>query len=274
MEGFADMIDVLDLWFFALLLFVALIAAREFGGWLHYRVAGATDGDPEDGIDKSFLITATLGLLALLTAFTFSLALDRFEERRTIVVQEANDIGTAEMRVRLLDAPYNAQLAGMLQAYARTRLQYGLSNAHEKPALAARSSAQRTEIQNATLAALAPEARSPMAVYVLPAINAVLDTGVEREALNESRIPGAILFSLIAYNLLTAAMLGYALTGRRTRQRAPATVLFVLLALAITLILDLDRPQRGTIRVDQTPMQNQVNGFAPLPGAAPQPNLR
>ena len=113
-----------------------------------------------------------------------------------------------------------------------------------------------------------------MAVYMLPAINAVLDTGVEREALNESRIPGAILFSLIAYNLLTAAMLGYALTGRRTRQRAPATVLFVLLALAITLILDLDRPQRGTIRVDQTPMQNQVNGFAPLPGAAPQPNLR
>ena len=274
MEGFADMIDLLDLWFFALLLLGLLIAAREFGGWLHRRITGAKDGDPEDGIDKSFLITATLGLLALLTAFTFSLALNRYEARRVIVVQEANNIGTAEMRVRLLDSPANAQMAGMLQAYARTRLAYGLSDAHEKPALAARSSAQRTEIQNTTLVVLAPEARSPMAVYMLPAINAVLDIGVEREALNESRIPGAILFSLMAYNILTAAMLGYALTGRRARQRPATIVLFVLLTLAITLILDLDRPQRGTIRVDQTPMKQLVEGFAPLPAAAPQPIRR
>jgi hypothetical protein len=268
------MVDLLDLWFFAILLFVALVVAREFGGWLHRRVAGTTDGDPEDGTDKSFLITATLGLLALLTAFTFSLALDRYEERRMIVVEEANDIGTAEMRVRLLNAPDNARLAGLLQAYARTRLKYGLSTAADKPLLAARSSAQRTEIQAATLTALGPEARSPMATYMLPPINAVLDIGVEREALNESRIPGAILFSLIAYNLLTAAMLGYALTGARARQRPATIVLFVLLTLAITLILDLDRPQRGTIRVDQTPMKQLVAGFAPVPASAPQPSLR
>ena len=191
-----------------------------------------------------------------------------------IVVEEANDIGTAEMRVRLLDAPHNAQLAGMLQTYARTRLAYGLADAARKPALARESSAQRSAIQTATLAALAPDARSPLAVYMLPPINAVLDIGVEREALNDSRIPGAILFSLIAYNLLTAAMLGYALTGRRVRQRPATIVLFVLLTLAITLILDLDRPQRGMIRIDQTPMQRQVAGFAPLPAGALQPNLR
>ena len=102
----------------------------------------------------------------------------------------------------------------------------------------------------------------------------MLDIGVEREALNAARIPGTILFSLIAYNLLTAAMLGYALTGARARQRPATIVLFVLLTLAILLILDLDRPQRGTIRVDQTPMQNQVNGFAPMPAGVPEPNLR
>lgn len=265
MEGLAYMLDGIDLWLLALILLAALVGAREFGGWLHRRVAGAKDGDAGDGVDKSFLITATLGLLALLTAFTFSLSLDRYEARRQIVVAEANAIGTAEMRVRLLAAPANAQLSQMFQDYARTRLEYGLSNSHEKRDVAARSSAQRTALQNASLAALAPEARTPLAVYVIPAINSVLDIGVEREALNESRIPGTILVSLVAYNLLTAAMLGYALTGRRARQRPATIVLFVLLTLAIALILDLDRPQRGTIKVDQTPMKQLVAGFAPPP---------
>ncbi len=274
MEGFADMLDKWDLWLIAIVLFIALVLARELGGWLHRRDAGARDGDPEESSDKSFLISATLGLLALLTAFTFSLSLQRYDERRAIVIEEANTIGTAEMRVRLLPAPHNARMSQWLQDYAHTRLGYGLSTAAEKPVVAARSASQRSEIQTATLEAIAPDARTPLVQLVVPAINSTLDIGVEREALNEARIPGTILFSLIAYNLLTAAMLGYALTGTRARQRPATIVLFVLLTLAIALILDLDRPQRGTIRVDQTPMRLLVDGFAPVPSSEPQAILR
>ncbi len=36
-----------------------------------------------------------LGLLALLLGFTFSLALNHFEARRNLVVQEANALGSA-----------------------------------------------------------------------------------------------------------------------------------------------------------------------------------
>jgi hypothetical protein len=111
-------------------------------------------------------------------------------------------------------------------------------------------------------------------MLVTPAINDVLDTGAAREALNASRIPSTILVALVAFNLLTAAMMGYALTGTRARQRPATIVLFVLFALAIVLILDLDRPQRGTIRIDQTPMQQLVDGFAPLPASSPQASPR
>ena len=268
------MMDPVGLWLVALLLFATMIGAREAGGWVHRKVAGMRDGTTEDGIDKGFILTGMLGLLALLTAFTFSLALDRFEERRAMVVTEANVIGTAEMRVRFLPAPHDARLAGLLQNYARTRLAYGRSNSDGKRVLAPKSAAQRSEIQAATLAAIGPEARNSLGLLVTPAINDVLDTGGAREALNASRIPTTILVALIAYNLLTAAMMGYALTGARARQRPATIMLFALFALAIVLILDLDRPQRGTIRIDQTPMQQLVDGFAPLPGAAPQPNLR
>jgi len=76
-----------------------------------------------------------------------------------------------------------------------------------------------------------------------------------------------IIFALILYNLLTATMLGFALARARARQRPATVMLFALLTLAITLILDLDRPQRGTIRIDQTPMKQLVEGFAPVPQA-------
>jgi hypothetical protein len=268
MEGLARFMDTLPLWLIMPLLFVALIATREFGGWLHRRLAGPGEEDGEEATDKGLLLSAVLGLLALLIAFTFSLSLSRYDQRRAIVVEEANAIGTAEMRVRLLAAPHDNGLSFMLQDYARTRLAYGDSPAAEKPALASRSSSQRSAIQTAALAALAPEARSPLAVLVTPSINSVLDVGVQREALNAARIPGTILVILIAYNLLTAVMLGFALTGKRARHRPATIVLFASLTLTLAMILDLDRPQRGTIRVDQTPMQRLVDGFAPVPREA------
>ena len=267
MDAVARLIDQLNFWVITLVLLAALVAVREFGGWLHRRIEGNKDDAAEDGLDKTFLITGTLGLLALLTAFTFSLSLHRYEERRMTVVAEANAIGTAEMRVRLLNPPDNARMAALLQNYARARLEYGLADTAEKRALAAKSATLRSELQAAALVALAPEARTPLGIYVTPAINAVLDIGTEREALNTARVPAAILFCLFAFNLLSAAMLGYALTGSRARQRLATIGLFVLLTMAFMLILDLDAPQRGMIRVDQAPMKQLVDGFAPLPRA-------
>lgn len=266
MEGFARLMDSLPLWLIIPLILLALLAARELGGWAHRRYATSHGTEGEEASEKGLLVSAVLGLLALLVAFTFSLSLNRYDERRKIVVEEANAIGTAEMRVRLLPSPHDAELVRLLQGYARTRLAYGQSRATDKPALAARSSAQRAAIQAAALTALAPEARTPLAALVTPSINAVLDIGVEREALNAARIPGTILAILIAYNLLTAMMLGFALSGRQARYRPATIVLFASLTLTLAMILDLDRPQRGTIRVDQTPMRQLVAGFVPLPG--------
>jgi len=267
MEGIARLMDMLPLWLIMPLLFAALVAARELGGWLHGRIARSDKENHDEATDKGMLVSAVLGLLALLIAFTFSLSLNRYDQRRAIVVEEANAIGTAEMRVRLLPSPHDASVSRMLQDYARTRLAYGESPAAEKAALAARSSSQRNEIQSAALVALAPEARNPLAGLVTPSINSVLDIGVEREALNAARIPGTILVILLAYNLLTALMLGFALTGKRARHRPATIILFASLTLTLAMILDLDRPQRGTIRVDQTPIKQLVEGFAPVPQA-------
>ena len=97
--------------------------------------------------------------------------------------------------------------------------------------------------------------------FVGESVNSVLDIGVEREALNAARVPATVLEALILYTVLAAALMGAMLAGSKARRRPQTAVLFLLLTLAILVTLDLDRPQRGTIRIDQTPMIRLVAGF-------------
>lgn len=263
MNGLTAFINDAPLLLIAGLLFVAQCLAREAGGWMRRRVSARSGESAEDVSDKGYLLSGVLGLLALLIAFTFGLAVDRYEGRRHLVIEEANAISTAEMRVQLLAAPHGARLSDMLRNYARTRAAYGLADASGKPALARSSAAQRSALQTEALSALAPIAPTAQAAFTGAAINAVLDIGVERETMNDARVPLTILRGLVFYALLTAAVLGYGLTGARARHRATTGILFTLLTLAILLILDLDRPQGGTIRIDQSPMTQLVAGFPP-----------
>lgn len=269
MDGLTAFINDAPLLLLAGLLFLAQCLMREVGGWMRRRVSARAGESAEDASDKGYLLSGVLGLLALLIAFTFGLSVDRFEGRRHLVTEEANAISTAEMRVRLLPSPDGARLADMLQDYARTRAAYGLAEAADRPALARSSAAQRSVLQTAALSSLAPVAATPLAPFVGASINSVLDIGVEREAMNDARVPLTILRGLVFYTLLTAAILGYGLTGARARHRTTTVILFTLLTLAILLILDLDRPQGGTISIDQTPMTQLVAGFAPRPQTSP-----
>ena len=269
MNGLTTFINDAPLLLIAALLFLAQCLMREVGGLIRSRVSARAGETAEESSDKGFLLSGVLGLLALLIAFTFGLSVERYEGRRHLVTEEANAISTAEMRVQLLPSPDGPRLTNMLQDYARTRVAYGLADATGRPALSRASTAQRAALQTATLSSLAPVSTTALAAFVGASINSVLDIGVEREAMNDARVPLTILRGLVLYTLLTSAILGYGLAGARARHRATTVILFTLLTLAILLVLDLDRPQNGTIRIDQTPMTRLVAGFPPAGQAVP-----
>ena len=77
----------------------------------------------------------------------------------------------------------------------------------------------------------------------------VLDHDTERKVARLSRVPEGILVTLYAFLVVTAGLLGAVLNG--ARQRIIAGILFVLLTLAVAMIVDLNRPTRGTIRESQ-----------------------
>ena len=83
---------------------VALAAAAEIGRRLAGRLAG--EGN------VLTMEAAMLGLLALMLSFTFAMAVTRFDARRDALLKEANAIGTAALRARLLPAPHDAESCG------------------------------------------------------------------------------------------------------------------------------------------------------------------
>lgn len=242
------------------LLVMALLLAREGGAWLHRRFVRG--GGSESTTAEGYILSAVLGLLALLVAFTFSLSLSRHEMRRGLVVAEANAIGTATLRLDLLEPAARTELRGLWRDYVEARLAFGAAadEAATARALADAAAAQR-RLWAGTVAALRPIATTAGATALLNPTNEAFDLAGERTAARAARVPGEVLDVLLLYCAVAAATLGYVLAGTREPHRAATGVLFALLALSVAVILDLDRPRSGAIQVSQQPMIEVAAGL-------------
>lgn len=218
-------------------------------------------------------MAAVLGLLALLLGFTFSLALDRYEQRRTLVLEESNAIGTAYLRTQLLPEPFRSDLSAALRDYAQVRI--GLAGQHDADftRLLARSDALLVTIWQRTLAAERSEGPTAISSLYAASINEVIDLDAARKNARMAKVPSAVYAALLVNLMISAAILGYVLFGFWARMSA--VLLFVLFTLSFLLIIDIDRPLTGRLREQQTPMQSLLEFIDSNPpdrfgsGAAP-----
>ena len=256
------LVRTMPLWALALLLVAAAILALEAGAWLGRRqMARAllrSHHEPSKSDAEDYIIGSIFGLLAFLIGLTFSMALDRFDERRGWVDEESAAISTAYLRAELLDEPHRSQLRTTLRDYAGLRLTPdGISNAE----LAHRSEQDR-EIRDLlwkrTTEAVYPIRETELASYYVEAVNNALNVGTRRELEGRAQVPVQILDILFLYLLISSAVLGSLLGREGNRQRASATLLIVLFTLSIILILDIDRPRSGSIKVSQRGLEALV----------------
>ena len=250
------------LWLLCVILLVSLVVFEFLGRVLRQflrRRAGAGTDAAADGID--YLLSSVFALLGLLIAFTFGMALDRYESRRDLVVQEANAIGTAHIRTAFAAEPMQSQLRDQLEAYAKTRLAYGQAAFHDKPPLAAESERQRAALASLGIAATQSVASAPMGPAVMASVNEVIDVGSTREAINLAKVPTSVVAMLVGYALISAFVLGYSQAIPSLVQRIGNGLLFLLLTLSLVTIFDLDRPATGTIKVSQQPLVDLIAGF-------------
>jgi len=123
-----EWLDEVPLWAIGVGLVALMGCALMAGHRLYLRANRARSSESLAGTDYSgYVVTAMLGLLAIVMAFTFSLASERFEERRQLVIAQANAIGTAYLRTQLFASPYRERLSRLLRSYADEQIQ--LANA-------------------------------------------------------------------------------------------------------------------------------------------------
>ena len=253
----SEVLEGAPLFLWSLLMLLLLAGAHEIGVGLRRRRrrAGSESGAGGAPGDEGYALSAVLGLMALLIAFTFSLALARYEERRGLVVVEANALGTAWLRTSLLASPQPVRDA--MRAYGEARL--GAGRGADPAAAARRTEALQAALWRATIAALQPDRHTALVPAVLTPVNEAFDTATARKAEGAARIPARVLLTLIVYGLAVALVLGYAAPD--ARRRMPVYALFAMFTLSTTLILDLDQPGSGTIQVPQTAMEEVVRSM-------------
>jgi hypothetical protein len=243
-------VDALPVWAAGLVLLAILTLASRIGIWLRARGGDASHED------AGYILSAALGLLALLIGFTFSLALSRYEMRRDLVLQEANAIGTTYLRTQLAPEPFRSQLQTLVRRYVDARL--ALADAGEDAGAIAAADAQADRLQKQiwdTIMAAVPHIDPPVAVPLLTnTANATIDLAASRKAALSARLPSSVVLALLVYAVISAGILGYVTQGNRRGTQISSALLFVLLTLAISLILDLDRPRTGSIVVSQAPL--------------------
>jgi hypothetical protein len=229
-------------------LFLAMLAMQEIGRRLGDR-ARRQAGDGASG--TSVVDGAVFALLGLLIAFTFSGAASRFDERRKLIVEEANAIGTAYLRLDLLPQAARADLQESFRRYLDTRLAVyrAVPDLARVNAELARAAGMQQEIWTKSLAAAAGSPQ-PATVLLVPALNAMFDITTTRTMAGRMHPPMIIFALLCGLALLSAMLAGYAASGAKARNWVHTTVFALTLAGAVYVILDIEFPRVGFIRVD------------------------
>ena len=243
----------LPLWANTLVLAGVLLVATELGYRLR-RIRRRRDGGGAAEA-SGIVVSAILGLLALLIGFTFSMSFERYDTRRDLVLAEANALGTVALRADLLDEGIAHDFRAALLRYEVIR--QGFYDAGTDAALLARNH-EATEEQQRALWSIATgvakaEPQSRTIPMLLESLNEAFDLASARRAAFENHTPWAIVATLIVYTIIVAFVLS-AVIGERRVHQIEISVLFLLISIVIGLVIDVDMPREGVVVISQAPM--------------------
>ena len=222
--------------------FVSLSLASAAGAWLRRRNSSMTE---EQKDDLSLILAASLTLLALIIGFSFSMATNRYDQRKNFEEAEANAIGTEYLRADFLPSADAVRVRKLLSDYTNQRISFYTNT----------DDAQRTRIDErvnqmeadlwAAVRGPAAAQPTPVTALVLAGMNDVINSQGYTQAAYWNRIPIAAWYLLAAIALCCNVLFGYRMqtTGKL------ALVLPLVVSISLLLIADIDAPRHGLIHV-------------------------
>lgn len=191
------------------------------------------------------------------------MSMTRYEACRQVVIQESNAIGTTYLRSRMFPEPQRSEIAALMGRYVSARLDMADAGKDKERVRKTREDAVRIQSdlwsRAVDLAKKYPQV-VPTGLFI-QSLNDVIDLDTKRQAALENHVPESVIIVLYIVSIISIGLVGCAhgMSGRRNA--ASTLTLTLLIAVVITLIVDLDRPRRGLIRVSQQSMENLDETF-------------
>jgi hypothetical protein len=232
-------------------LFAAMLLTFELGR----RIGTAQLAKDPDGLAKGVGAAegAVFALLGLLMAGTFSGAASRFEGRRLMIDTEANAIGTAYLRIDVLPDDAQPELRQLFRRYLENRIEVyrdwdDVATTDVK--LAEGATVQRAIWTAAVAAGRRPDANAYAPMLLLPALNQMIDITTVRAVARQNHPPQVIYYVLAGLSLVSALLVGHVTAANKVRNWFYLLLFAITMSITFYLILDLEFPREGLIRVD------------------------
>jgi hypothetical protein len=236
-------------WLIALILIALMIASNAIG---YYCKQKHSDKEPvvtAEGLGP--VEGSLLGLLALLLSFTFSISAGKNDLRRQLIIQEANDIGTVILRTDLYPYSIRRDFRSLLSTYVDERITYyETGNVENRLTISLKRANQTSGLLWKKVSNLAQDQDNNIrSQQMIPALNAMIDIVSTRDAERKAHVPESIIWLLLILTLAGSFIIGYGTKGKFNSVMVWGFSLMT--AVTIYLILDLDRPGRGIINMEE-----------------------
>jgi hypothetical protein len=218
-------------------------------------VIGRAIGERNLNEDKS--VSAGIGhvesaiftLLGLLIAFTFYGASQRFDVRREMIVNEANAIGTAWLRVDLLPVKYQPEIRKLFAEYTQARLSMNQTLPDIKGALKQLyiGKGLQTKIWSVAMEAVKEPNSNITGVVVIPALNQMFDIENAHNLSLITHPPLAIYLTLLILLCISALFIGISLAGSKRALWVHGVGYALIMVGTLYVVCDYEFPRIGYI---------------------------
>jgi len=147
-----------------------------------------------EGGDIGTLTGAALGLLALLLAFSFSIALSRYDARRDMVLEEANAIGSTANFALMLPNDSQGPILSLLRDYTSVRIGLGVPfDAAKMERDVARSLALQSQLWQQAVTVTRASPQSLPAYRFVASLNEINNIHERRLTVLRNHVPAEVM---------------------------------------------------------------------------------
>lgn len=235
---------------FAGSLFIGMLLCIEIGRRIGRPQMGVEAGEERAGL--GLIEAAIFTLLGLLLAFTLTGAASRFDARRMLIVDEANAIGAAYLRVDLLSAGCQPAIRELFREYLDSRMEVyrKLPDIQAAESEISRSKSLQGEIWSRAVAGTQlKDSHIDAARLLLPALNQMIDITTTRTMAARAHPPWVVFWVLFGLGLLCALLAGHAMAAGKRRSWLHTIVFVLSIVIAVYVILEIEYPRVGLIRL-------------------------